>query len=419
VIHRDVKAENILLDAKTGRAMVTDFGIARLAEAAPLTATGQVLGTVYYASPEQVSGERVDARTDIYSLGVVGFLGLSGRFPFEAELASAVLIAHVTKSAPPLHTMAEDVPRPLADVVDRCLAKDAAARYQNCAELSDALELVHLADDPQADSPRIPSRLVSDTEAQQIWQRAADLQALTGTTPRPSTLVEPIARALDTAVTHGFDLTQIRDAAVEAGIPAKYVEQVFAERGLARAKDTPALVDRTAAANGFLGSPTRLEYEVVVDGEMPTSDYDLMLDVIRRNVGESGTLGSVGRSFTWQAAGRRNVQVSVVPRAGKTTIRVSENLRNLAGGLFGGIMGGYGGGTSGMWVAVGVGTHSALLGVALWLGNVGLAYGVARGILRTAGRRRGDELRTLAEQLAAEARTAIDAAQPKLPRSRD
>src|SRR4051812_10506127 len=117
VIHRDVKAENILLDAKTGRAMVTDFGIARLAEAAPLTATGQVLGTVYYVSPEQVSGERVDARSDIYSLGVVGFLALSGRFPFEAELASAVLIAHVTKTAPPLHTVAQDVPRDLADIV--------------------------------------------------------------------------------------------------------------------------------------------------------------------------------------------------------------------------------------------------------------------------------------------------------------
>ena len=419
VIHRDVKAENILLDAKTGRAMVTDFGIARLAEAAPLTATGQVLGTVYYVSPEQVSGERIDARSDIYSLGVVGFLATSGRFPFDAELASAVLIAHVTKSAPPLHTVAKDVPRPLADIVDRCLSKDAAARYQNCAELSDALELVHLTDDRPAETPRAPGRLVSDTEAQQIWQRAADLQALTGTTPRP-VVAEPRDPARDAEVTRGFRLTQIRDSAVEAGIPAKYVEQVFAEHGLAPAQQTPMIADRTAAANRFLGSPTRLEYEVVVDGEMPTSDYDLMLDVIRRNVGESGALGSVGRSFTWQASGRRNVQVSVVPRGGKTTIRVSENLRNLAGGLFGGIMGGYGGGTSGMWVAVGVGTHSALLGLALWLGNVGLAYSVARGILRTAGNRRGDGLRTLAEQLAAEARAAIDAAQPKLPRgSRD
>jgi serine/threonine-protein kinase len=78
VIHRDVKAENILVERASGRALVTDFGIARLAEAAPLTATGQVLGTVYYLSPEQVAGEAVDARSDIYSLGDAGFLALSG-----------------------------------------------------------------------------------------------------------------------------------------------------------------------------------------------------------------------------------------------------------------------------------------------------------------------------------------------------
>lgn len=420
VIHRDVKAENILLDGKTGRAMVTDFGIARLAEAAPLTATGQVLGTVYYVSPEQVSGEPIDTRTDIYSLGVVGFLALSGRFPFEADLASAVLIAHVTKSAPPVHTLAQDVPRSLADVVDRCLAKDAAARFQSCAELSEALRLVPISDDGTSDRSSRPSRVVSDTEAQQIWQRAADLQALTGSTPRPPVVAEPRDPARDAEVTRGFRLTQIRDAAVEAGIPAKYIEQVFAERGLASSQQPPAVANRNAPANRFLGSSTRLEYEVVVEGEMPTSDYDLLIDAIRRNVGESGALGAVGRSFAWQSAGRRSVQVSVVPRNGKTTIRVSENLRNLAGGLFGGIMGGYGGGSTGIWLGIAMAMRHPLLGAALWFGNIGLAYGVARGVFRSMSNRRGDALRVLAEELAVEARAAIDAAQPKLPRgSRD
>src|SRR5690348_5611612 len=132
VIHRDVKAENILIARATGNALVTDFGIARLAEATPLTATGQVLGTVYYLSPEQVSGDAVDPRSDIYSLGVVGFLALSGRFPFDGKLASAVLLAHVTKSAPLLHTVSPDTPRELCDVIDRCLAKDPNERFQNC-----------------------------------------------------------------------------------------------------------------------------------------------------------------------------------------------------------------------------------------------------------------------------------------------
>jgi hypothetical protein len=111
------------------------------------------------------------------------------------------------------------------------------------------------------------------------------------------------------------------------------------------------------------------------------------------------------------------LQVSVFPRAGKTTIRVSEQLRNLAGGLFGGIMGGYGGGSSGVWVAIGVGVaHSPLLGLGLWVGNVTLAYAVARGIFDGMSDRRQVALRGLAEELAAEANATIDAARPKLPR---
>jgi serine/threonine protein kinase len=95
--HQD---ENILIDRHTGRAMVTDFGIARLAESAHLDRPA--LGTVLLPEPEQVSGDKVDARSDIYSLEVVGYFALSGRFPIDADLASAVLIAHVTKQPPPL-----------------------------------------------------------------------------------------------------------------------------------------------------------------------------------------------------------------------------------------------------------------------------------------------------------------------------
>jgi serine/threonine-protein kinase len=425
VIHRDVKAENILLDSKTSRALVTDFGIARLAEAAPLTATGQVLGTVYYVSPEQVSGERVDARSDIYSLGVVGFLALSGRFPFDAELASAVLIAHVTKSAPPLHTVSQHTPGPLADIIDRCLSKDPAARFQHCdeliaalAEVRDDVERAMIVNQGLNAAPS-PPKLVSDTEAQEIWHRAAELQAMTGVTPRPTApVVEPRDPARDGSLTSGFGLREVRDAAVEAGIPAKYVEQAFAEHGLSASARAPVVVDdRSPPAHWFPGSPTRLEYEVVVNGEMPVQEFDVLLDVIRRHVGESGSVGSVGRSFTWQSTSRRSLQVSVFPRAGKTTIRVSEQLRNLAGGLFGGIMGGYGGGSSGVWIAIGVGVaHSPLLGLGLWMGNLALAYAVARGIFDGMSERRQAALHTLAEELAAEASETIAAAQPKLPR---
>jgi serine/threonine-protein kinase len=429
VIHRDVKAENILVERSTGRALVTDFGIARLAEAAPLTATGQVLGTVYYLSPEQVSGDTVDARSDVYSLGVVGYFALAGRFPFDAPLASAVLIAHVTKNPPPLHTVAADTPRALADLVDRCLAKDPGERFQSCDDLRNALAAVAGAVEeemrgraaPPSASPA-PS-LVSDTEAQSIWRRAADLQAMTGVSSRPAEVVGPRDAARDAARTSGYRLSDVRDAAVEAGIPARYVERALVEHGLSGPDRTgvATVVDRSKRPHRLAGVSTQIEFEVVVDGEMPENDYDLFVDIIRRAIGEAGQMSTVGRSFAWHAAQpgvRRNLHISVVPRGGKTTIHVSENLRSMAGGLFGGIMGGAGGGTAGVWISIAAATHNPALGIGLWLAAIGGTYTLARGILGVVSRKRAATLRELAEALAAQARESIDAAKEKLPAPR-
>jgi serine/threonine-protein kinase len=427
VIHRDVKAENILLDRATGRAMVTDFGIARLAEASPLTATGQVLGTVYYLSPEQVSGDSVDARSDIYSLGVVAFFALSGRFPFEAELASAVLIAHVTKTAPPLHTVAPATPRALADIIDRCLAKDPAERFQSCADVVDALDdlghldLIYAAPQRSPDVGPFRPSLISDSEAHSIIERAADLQARTGIEPRPS----PVAMRRDTdrdaARTSGYKPVDIRDAAVEAGISAKYVDHVFEERGLAPSaplESRPlALVDRSGPENLLAGGHIHVEYQVVLEGEMPERDYDLLADIVRHATGETGQLSAVGRSFAWQTQPpKRNLQVSVLARGGKTTIRVSETMRQLAGGLFGGLMGGLGGGSSGLWMGLGAGMHNLAFGLWMWGGTVAASYLTARGFFGRASRKREAQVRSLAEELATQARESIAASRPLLNR---
>ena len=257
VVHRDVKAENILLERNTGRAMVTDFGIARMAEAAPLTATGQVLGTVYYMSPEQVAGEPVDGRSDLYSLGVVGFFALAGRFPFDATLASAVLIAQVTKAPPPLLTVAPDTPRALAEIVDRCLAKAPAARFQSGGELAEALRRaeVEVARDAvrAAANPAAPS-VVSETEAQAIWARASELQAQTGSRPRPTPVPEPRdATASTSPRVTGYSLAHVRSAAVEAGIAAEFVDAAVADvRGM---RATPSRQHSTALARRFLKHP--------------------------------------------------------------------------------------------------------------------------------------------------------------------
>jgi serine/threonine-protein kinase len=428
VVHRDVKAENILIERATGRAMVTDFGIARLAEAAPLTATGQVLGTVYYLSPEQVSGEAVDARSDIYSLGVVGFFGLAGRFPFDAVLASAVLIAHVTKAPPLLQSLAPETPAVFAEIIDRCLRKDPGDRYQNCDALLTAFAAVHEAVERAASvagsagGTPVDRRLVSDTEAQAIWQRAADLQAATGITPRPIAAPRSRDAERDASRTSGFALDNVRQAALEAGIPGKYVEEALVEHGLAATSAGAIVVtDVARRPHPLVGAPTQLEYETVIDGEFSVDDYDLLVDIIHRTLGESGVVGSVGRSFTWHTQGsRRQLQVTVFPRGGKTTIRVSENNRQLAKVMFLGGIVGYGGSTSGIWAGLAATMHHPAM-IPMFVGaNFVLAYGVIRGIYAARMRRRGATLRELAESLAGEARQVMaDArAQRTLPAPR-
>ena len=143
VIHRDVKPDNILLE-NTGRVLVADFGIASVVSGAGALATGEVIGTPEFMSPEQALGEVVDARSDLYSLGIVGFFACSGALPFEAEKATDVLAKQVTEPAPPLSSVAPMVPRRLAQAIDRCLAKDPEERYEGPAalagQLSHALE---------------------------------------------------------------------------------------------------------------------------------------------------------------------------------------------------------------------------------------------------------------------------------------
>jgi serine/threonine protein kinase len=422
VIHRDIKAENILIDRASGRAMVTDFGIARLAEAAPLTATGQVLGTVYYLSPEQVSGDPVDGRSDIYALGVAGFFALSARFPFEAELASAVLIAHVNKSPPPLHSLAPHVPRALADVVDRCLAKEPTARFQTGDDLANHLARIVAIVDRETDEPAATgqptsrSPLISDTEAQSIIGRAADLQALTGVQLQPTLVpgVRDVSR--DAARTSGHRAGNVRDAAVEAGISAKYVDRAMIEHGLAETNAPVPVSNHSRPGNAFVGSSTRLDFEIVLAGEMPESDFDMLVEVIRQATGEAGQITTVGRSFSWQGApGKvtKDVQVSVIPRAGKTRIRVSEPLRAAAVGTFGGLIGGVGGGTLPVWLGMGLKMGDFGAGMLAWTATTALTYLASRGLFALHSRSRAGALKALAERLAAQARESIDYAKLK------
>ena len=119
VVHRDVKPDNILIESASGRPIVTDFGIARAAEAdSRLTATGVAMGTPAYMSPEQALGDRdVDGRSDLYSLGVVGYQMLAGEPPFSAANTPALLMKHVSESPRPIVQLRPDAPPALVGAI--------------------------------------------------------------------------------------------------------------------------------------------------------------------------------------------------------------------------------------------------------------------------------------------------------------
>jgi serine/threonine-protein kinase len=144
VVHRDIKPDNILLDANTGRTMVTDFGIARAAsegDSGRLTATGMAIGTPAYMSPEQAAGDRtIDGRSDLYSLGVVAYQMLVGEPPFIANSTPAMLVKHISERPTPVSQRRSDVPSDLSRAVMMSLEKDPANRFPSAGALVTALD---------------------------------------------------------------------------------------------------------------------------------------------------------------------------------------------------------------------------------------------------------------------------------------
>ena len=140
VVHRDIKPENLLIDASTGRYVIADFGIAQAADQSSTPVGGGVAGTARYMAPEQALGESIDGRADLYALGVTLFIAASGRPPFEAESALALVAQHATQPAPSIRAFAPTLPLELARAIDRCLAKRAEERYPDAGHFLTAIE---------------------------------------------------------------------------------------------------------------------------------------------------------------------------------------------------------------------------------------------------------------------------------------
>jgi len=163
IVHRDVKPGNVLVDADASndlsspheahdtdgadgaeavRVLLTDFGIAKAAgeRDSALTTIGSLVGSPRYMSPEQAAGDELDARSDLYSLGVVAYELIAGRPPFEADSMHRMIVAHLTEPPPPLTEVVRACPDTVAAIVHRCLEKDPARRFGSAAELREAIE---------------------------------------------------------------------------------------------------------------------------------------------------------------------------------------------------------------------------------------------------------------------------------------
>lgn len=265
LVHRDVKPGNLLI-TPTRRVKITDFGIARLADQVPLTATGQVMGTVQYLSPEQATGQHATGSSDIYALGIIAYEALAGKRPFTGEAQIAIALKQVNDTPPPLP---DSVPEPVRALIMATLAKDPADRPANAtklAEASDAL-LRHDLDAALAAVPTMSQHLTADS-ADDSTQLIPTQQATQPTQVVPRAGGAAAAGAAGAGAAAGAAATSA--GAPSAGTPEQPPEEQFsaaapyssAASEAEAAPDTPAQ-GSAQASDEFSAEPARTSSEPV------------------------------------------------------------------------------------------------------------------------------------------------------------
>ena len=233
-----------------------------------------------------------------------------------------------------------------------------------------------------SDPSQLPGRRFDEKEVAAIIKRASELQQ-----------VDTISES-----TTGMSLAELEQIAREAGLDPALVRRAAADL------DT-RVTDQQPSA--FFGAPTTLVLERTIDGEVPTEEYEAIVLEIQRELGGVGSASGLGRSLVWtmtthghRRVATRTVQVTVTPRDGRTTIRIDEPLRPMAGGLFGGVMGA-GLGSGGIVMGVGMRLFDSMpVAMGLVGGVVGASYLVARTIFGRMVRGRGERLQVLMSRLA-------------------
>jgi serine/threonine protein kinase len=376
VFHRDIKPENILFSQ--GHPVIADFGIAKAVSTASgrnLTRTGLALGTPGYMSPEQAAGfGELDARTDVYSLAVVIYEMMVGEIPGRWPTDDAVR-AGLFLEAPLSHrARLTSAGNRIETALVRAMAVQQAQRTASPAALLDDLRGV-----------AAPRRRYGADEVDAIVRKASELEAS-----------NPTAGAMT--------IGGVEAIAAEVGIPRELVRS--AAQSLSPRATPAALAPlEPPKVNRFIGGPTRIVFERIIDGELAEAQFPIVVDEIRlvmRNVGQAGQMG---RSLTWtltRGGGvRRDVEVLVSARGGRTRVTVQESLGQVIGASFGAIGGVMGGAGMALVAAItGASGHPQAIPflIPAWLA---FTYATARMSFRYSVRHRLPELESLAERLAA------------------
>jgi eukaryotic-like serine/threonine-protein kinase len=170
IIHRDVKTDNMML-TEEGKIKLTDFGLAKLRGSIQITKTGSTLGTAAYMSPEQIRGEEVDQRSDIFSFGIVLYEIVTSHLPFRGEFEAALSYSILNENPPSIKLLRQNVPQALEQIINRCLEKDKSKRYQSVDEIVKELKSV------EQDLSRSPERS-KDRSTKSMWIVAAAVVVL-------------------------------------------------------------------------------------------------------------------------------------------------------------------------------------------------------------------------------------------------
>ena len=402
ILHRDIKPENILFSQ--GHPIVADFGIAKAistAGGANLTRTGFPLGTPGYMSPEQAAGlTDLDARTDVYSLAVVIYETLVGETPGRWPTEDAVRTGRFIDASPSHRTHLAQVGSQVEGALVRALAIRLDQRTATPGLLID--ELTGSGGGGGGRGASASHRRYSGGEVQELVKRASELEVSSPTQSGAMTIggVEALA--------------------AEVGIAPEMVRAAAASLSPSPAGPGGGSIDQSRY-NRFLRGPTTILIERVVEGELPETEYAVLVDEARRIMRNVGQVNQLGRSFSWVAnpgPSRRALEIVVSIRGGRTRISVQENLSNLIGAVYGGIGGGMGGGGMGPILGIFMGAlHLAPPALAVLIpGWLLTTLATAHTVYRKSSRRRVQELTDLANRLAELARDLIPAPRAALRR---